>query len=144
MGLFDENIIQGSQHTAAEFAKFEVRDPMGRVPRPNKFGRIDVAYEWARPSFQLEKITNEDIDVVIDDLLTYIYYYVKLGFNHTGAQKYEINIPACLFGVTEYNRGVGTESDRILEYVFEQLRKRGFEVFYLLNDDKINISWKKA
>jgi hypothetical protein len=144
MSVFDKNIIEGSRHTAAEFAGFDRDDFEGRLPRPTKFGRIDIAYQWANPIFQLEKITNEDIDEVIDNLLTYIYYHVKLGFNHTGRLKYEINVPACLFGITERNRGAGSVSDRILEYVFDQLRKRGFETFYLMNDNAINISWKSA
>lgn len=95
---------------------------------------------WAflKPSINLDKITPKDIDEVLSNILSYIYYFVLLGICNTNLNKNQVSIPTGIFGVYQYNY---SKYGWIIDYATEYLERLGFRVTYCYNDDKLTIDW---
>lgn len=102
-----------------------------------RFGQYS-GWSFLKQSINLDKITPKDIDEVLSNILSYIYYFVLLGICNTNINKNQVSIPTGIFGVYQYNFA---KYQWIIEYVIEYLQKRGFEVTYCYNDDKLIIDW---
>lgn len=86
----------------------------------------------------LDKITPKDIDEVLSNILSYIYYFARLGICNTNFNKNQVSIPTGIFGIYQYNY---SKYEWIINYVTEYLEKLGFGVTYCYNDDKLTIDW---
>ena len=142
MSVFDGNLTERSFHTAREIADIEV------YSSPSELGRIHTSYQWRTPEWKLSEIDHKSLDAIIDNILSYIYYYVKLGMcnlcskdiNHN---HYSIRISTYIFGVTQKNY-ILEESSNIIHYVCQQLEKLGFRTSFSVNDIMLLISWDDA
>lgn len=105
--------------------------------KDDKFGRYD-GWSFLKPQIPLNKITKEDIDEVLSNVLYYIYYFVLLGINNTNINKHQVSIPTGVFGVYSYNF---KQYGWIIDYVTEYLERLGFRVICCRNDDKLTIDW---
>ncbi len=129
MGLFDRDIIEKSTINADTIASL--------VKTGDNFGQYS-GWDFLKPSIDLDEITPKDIDKVLSNILSYIYYFVLLGICNTNINKNQVSIPTGLFGVYQYNF---VKYQWIIEYVIEYLQKLGFRVTYCFNDDKLTIDW---
>ena len=134
MAVFSDNITN-SLHDAHSLASMSLQE--------EKWGRIDGSFDWIPKSFDLSKISKEDIDSVIDNILSYIYYYVVLGLNELKIKKHQIEISVKVFGIDRFNYKTKL-SISMMGYVIEQFEKKGFEVTFLVNDMELLISWNNV
>ena len=142
MSVFDDNLTERSSHTAREMADIEV------YSSPFELGRIHTSYQWRTPDWELSKIDHKSLDVIIDNILSYIYYYVKIGMcnlsnNDINHNHYSIRISTYIFGVTQKNY-ICEEASYIIRYVRQQLEKLGFRTSLAVNDIMLLISWDDA
>ena len=126
MSLFDENIVESSLIDANRIVSLTEKE---------RFGRYSCFLE---PRLYLDKITKDDINEVLSNVLSYIYYFVLLGINNTFINKNQVSIPTGIFGIYSYNF---KQYSWIIEYVTEYLERLGFRVTYCRNDDKLTIDW---
>ena len=91
MGIFNKH-IEDSPITAFQIASLKTDG-----------GRFGEYGGWAflKPSIDLDKITPKDIDEVLSNILSYIYYFVRLGICNTNLNKNQVsnikNSFKCLF-----------------------------------------------
>lgn len=132
MGVFDKDIIEKSTINADTIASL--------VKTGNNFGQYNswmfLSHHW----YDLDKITHKDIDEVLSNILSYIYYYALLGIDNMNINKRIAKIPTLIFGVDNKNF---KQYQWILEYVIDKLQGLGFEVTYCFNDDILSVSWNK-
>lgn len=131
MGVFDKDIIEKSTINADTIASL--------VKTGDNFGQYNSRWSSHR-NYNLDKITHEDIDEVLSNILSYIYYYTTLGIDHMNINKHVAKIPTLIFGVDNKNFN---QYQWILEYVIDKLQGLGFEVTYCFNDDILSVSWNK-
>lgn len=135
MSLFDDNLSHTSFVTAQKLKEIEnsVYITLGRA-----FNEM-----YNPEGFDPRVVTDEILDNILSDLLSYIYYYVKLGLSQTQINVYECYVPITLFGLTQ--RNVDTvEATDLLSKITERLEKKGFRVHLIYNDLKLEISWRYA
>lgn len=127
MSIFDKH-IDDSPITAFQVASLKVNEQFGQ------YG----GWSFLKQSINLDKITPKDIDEVLSNILSYIYYFVLLGICNTNINKNQVSIPTGIFGVYQYNY---SKYGWIIDYATEYLEKLGFRVTYCYNDDKLTIDW---
>ena len=132
MSIFNDN-INSLPVTAAQIASFD--DGI------DKFGRFS-GWLFRGTHVNIDNITKEDIDNVLSNILSYIYYLALIGINNTYINKHEVSIPGGVFGL---NRDINNHDQQydIIIYIIGQLRKNGFESKYNWNNDTLIISWNK-
>ena len=128
MSLFDEKIIESSPIDANRIVSLIKED---------QFGRYE-GLRFLKSQLPLDKITKDDINEVLSNVLSYIYYFVLLGINNTNININQVSIPSGIFGIYSYNF---KQYSWIIEYVTEYLERLGFRVTYCRNDDKLTIDW---
>ena len=128
MSLFDEKIIESSLIDANRIVSLTEKEQFGRYR----------GWSFLKSCLYLDKITKDDINEVLSNVLSYIYYFVLLGINNTTINKNQVSIPTGIFGIYSYNF---KQYSWIIEYVTEYLERLGFRVTYCLNDDKLTIDW---
>ena len=129
MSLFSKDIIESSPIDANRIVSLIKED---------RFGRYKGFWSFSEPPVSLDKITKEDIDEVLSNVLSYIYYFVLLGINNTNINVNQVSIPTGIFGVYSYNFN---QYGWIIDYATEYLEELGFRVIYCRNDDKLTIDW---
>ena len=127
MSIFNKH-IDDSPITAFQIASLKT---------DGRFGEYG-GWNFLKPSINLDKITPKDIDEVLSNILSYIYYFVRLGICNTNINKNQVSIPTGIFGVYKYNY---PKYEWIIGYVMEYLKKLGFRVTYCYNDDRLTIDW---
>ena len=133
MGLFDKDIIEKSTINADTIASL--------VKKRNNFGQYSGEWRFiAHHNYDLDKITRKDIDEVLSNILSYIYYYALLGIDHMNINKYVVKIPTPIFGI---DNKYFYQYQWILAYAIDKLQELGFEVTYCFNDDILSVSWYK-
>jgi len=133
MGVFDRDIIEKSTINADTIASL--------VKIGDNFGQYNGRWRFlSHHNYDLNKITHKDIDEVLSNILSYIYYYTLLGIDNMNINKHIAKIPTLIFGVSNDNFN---QYQWILEYVIDKLQGLGFEVTYCFNDDMLSISWNK-
>lgn len=135
MSLFDDNLPRTSFVTAQKLKEIEnsVYITLGRT-----FNEM-----YNPRGFDPRVVTDEMLDNILSDLLSYIYYYVKLGLTQTQINAYECYVPITLFGLTQRNIDT-VEATDLLSRITERLEKKGFRVHLIYNDLKLEISWRYA
>ena len=134
MGLFDKDIVEKSTINADTIASLvKIGDNFGQYN--GGWGIFSHHY-----GFDLDKITHRDIDEVLSNILSYIYYYALLGIDYMNINRHIAKIPTLIFGIDKNNF---KQYHWILEYVIDKLQGLGFEVMYCFNDDILAISWNK-
>ena len=107
----------------------------------DNFGQYNGRWRFlSHHNYDLDKITHKDIDEVLSNILSYIYYYTLLGIDNMNINKHIAKIPTLIFGVSNDNFN---QYQWILEYVIDKLQGLGFEVTYCFNDNMLSISWNK-
>ena len=127
MSIFNKH-IDDSPITAFQIASLKTDGQFG------EYG----GWAFLKPSIDLDKITPKDIDEVLSNILSYIYYFVRLGICNTNLNKNQVSIPTGIFGVYQNNY---SKYGWIIDYAAEYLEKLGFRVTYCYNDDKLTIDW---
>ena len=134
MSLFDENIKESTFITAESLV--ELRGKMEK-----EFGYATRSFMYHPSDFQdLDQIPEEKIDNVINDILSYIYYHVKLGLDNHNINTFAMDIPGEIFGVTPYNMN-NPRTTQLLNKVTEKFKSRGFDCWLLQNDNIWKIQW---
>jgi hypothetical protein len=139
MSLFDKDIIESPTITAQTI--FNLHDSVSK-----NIGHSAVDYMYSRDDFQcLDFIPEETIDSVINDVVSYIYYYVKLGLdNHTvSVSRFTTDFPAEIFGITPYNQGTAT-GEKMIKKITYKFKILGFDVWLLDHDNVFKINWNCA
>ena len=138
MSLFDGNLTEKSNHTAHELSEIELYSN-------DDIGMIKKSYRWRTPAWNLKQITSKELDSIIDNILSYIYYYIKIGLNCQNdiVDSHHIKISTYIFGITRRNY-FDVDADLILKYVFREFQNKGFEVTFLQNDLMLIIDWDKT
>ena len=129
MSIFSENI---ESHPITAFQIVSLKTD-------GQFGQYG-GWDFLRPSIaiDLDKITTKDIDKVLSNILSYIYYFVLLGICNVNINKNQVSMPVGIFGVYKYNY---SKYRWIIDYATEYLEKLGFRVTYCYNDNKLIIDW---
>ena len=136
MGVFDKDIIEKSTINADTIASL--------VKIGDNFGQYNGGWRvFAHHNYDLDKITHKDIDEVLSNILSYIYYYALLGIDYMNINKHIAKIPTLIFGIDNKIFDNFNQYQWILEYVIDKLQGLGFEVTYCFNDDMLSISWNK-
>ena len=73
MSLFDENIVESSLIDANRIVSLTEKEQFGRYR----------GWSFLKSCLYLDKITKDDINEVLSNVLSYIYYFVLLGINNT-------------------------------------------------------------
>jgi len=133
MSVFDKDIIEKSTINADTIASLSKKGDSFRQYN----GGWEFFFDY---NHDLDKITHKDIDEVLSNILSYIYYYALLGIDHMYINKHIVRIPTLIFGVNNKNF---KQYQWILEYVIDKLQGLGFVVTYCFNDDMLSISWNK-
>ena len=134
MSLFEENIKETIPITARGLV--DLHDSLNK-----EFGHADKDFMYHHGDFQdLDQITEEKIDSVINDILSYIYYYVKLGIDNDHINTFEVSVPAQIFGVTPYNQ-TNPKTVWLLNVVTDKFKEKGFDCWLLANDNVWRIQW---
>lgn len=137
MGVFDKNIKESSPITSQYL--FNLHNNLGI-----EFGHADSNFMYGNWHFRdLDQVSEEKIDSVIDDVLSYIYYIVKLGLDNHQINKFEQGIPAEVFGITQYNKDSDAATE-MLNKITKKFADRGFDIFLLYNDNVIRIEWYRV
>ena len=133
MGVFDRDIIEKSTINADTIASL--------VKIGDNFGQYNGRWRFlSHHNYDLNKITHKDIDEVLSNILSYIYYYALLGIDHMNINKYVVKIPTPIFGIDNRNF---YQYQWILAYAIDKLQELGFEVTYCFNDDILSVRWYK-
>ena len=136
MSLFDKDIKETTPITAQSLV--DLHNSLRK-----DFGHADKDFMYNGRYFRdLGQITGENINAVINDILSYIYYYVKLGMDNEALNVFEVTIPATIFGVTPYNQ-TDSETVWLLNEITEKFKQRGFDCWLLANDNTWKINWYK-
>ena len=137
MSVFDKNIEKTSTITAQRL--FDLHNNLGA-----EFGHASSSFMYGDWHFQdLDQVSEEKIDAVIDDILSYIYYIVKLGLDNHQINKFEQGIPAEVFGITPYNKDSEAATE-MLNKITKKFADLGFDIFLLYNDNMIRIEWYRV
>ena len=126
MSVFSKDIIESPSIDANRIVSLIKDDQFGRCKG------------WSFLEPPLDKITEDDINEVLSNVLSYIYYFVLLGINNTKINVNQVSIPTGIFGVYSYNF---KQYGWIIDYATEYLERLGFRVTYCRNDDKLTIDW---
>jgi len=139
MSIFNIDNLARVPFTAETMAEWEnwTKD------NPSSIGRINGWWEFSDSQINLSNVSEETLDDIIDNVLTYIYYYVKLGINQLQLNKFQLEISTIVFGVTSKNWKT-EEAEKVMNYVVKEFENRGFEVTHNPNDSRITIGWYKA
>ena len=136
MSLFDKDIKNTSTITAKTLvdAHYSLKDEIGHYVDP-------LMYSYGYTNTNLNDFSEETLNGVVNDVLSYVYYYVKLGINNTQSNKFEITIPAEIFGITHFNWDLDSTKQWITR-IKKKFEDRGFNMYIIYNGLDMIISWR--